>query len=84
MISQTGEHSAGKNTTSVLGLYRNIVQNEGVVGLWAGNGANLLRIFPAKGIVFSSNDFYKSSLKSMFNIPEGENITGILAFIAVS
>lgn len=40
-------------------LYRSIIRNEGILGLWAGNGANLLRVFPAKSIVFSSNDFYR-------------------------
>jgi hypothetical protein len=75
MLSQTGEHgiispdnsnnNIGKNIKSnritPLQLYKSIIQNEGVLGLWAGNGANLLRVFPAKSIVFSSNDFYKSA-----------------------
>jgi hypothetical protein len=61
MLSQTGEH--GSTTTkriTPLQLYKSIIQNEGVIGLWAGNGANLLRVFPAKSIVFASNDFYRS------------------------
>ena len=58
MLSQTGEH--GLKQTSVLSLYRNIIKNEGVIGLWAGNGANMLRIFPAKAIVFSTNDMYRA------------------------
>lgn len=63
MLSQTGEHGASSGRTkkmSAVQLYRSIIQNEGVIGLWAGNGANLLRVFPAKSIVFASNDFYKS------------------------
>ena len=44
-------------------LYRDILRNEGVIGLWAGNGANLLRVFPAKAVVFSSNDFYRQSIQ---------------------
>lgn len=67
MISQTGEH--GAKSSSVVNLYRRIVANEGVKGLWAGNGANLVRVFPAKGIVFSSNDVYRSFLKRMFSVP---------------
>jgi hypothetical protein len=59
MLSQTGEHGG---THSIVGLYRDILRNEGWKGLWAGNGANLLRIFPAKAVVFSSNDMYKSML----------------------
>lgn len=60
MLSQTGEHGAAKGVKlTPIQLYRSIIQNEGILGLWAGNGANLLRVFPAKSIVFSSNDFYR-------------------------
>jgi hypothetical protein len=66
MLSQTGEHGITISTTTTankritpLQLYKSIIKNEGILGLWAGNGANLLRVFPAKSIVFSSNDFYK-------------------------
>jgi hypothetical protein len=60
MLSQTGEHGASPGSkVTPLQLYRSIIQNEGILGLWAGNGANLLRVFPAKSIVFSSNDFYR-------------------------
>ena len=38
MLSQTGEH--GLQQTSVSSLYRNILKNEGFIGLWAGNGVN--------------------------------------------
>lgn len=56
MLSQTGE---GR---SIVELYRTILQREGVLGLWAGNGANLVRIFPAKAVVFSANDVYRTQL----------------------
>lgn len=70
MLSQTGEHGIIINNNSKtnsnkkprippLQLYKSILQNEGILGLWAGNGANLLRVFPAKSIVFSSNDLYR-------------------------
>jgi hypothetical protein len=58
MLSQTGEHGS-KQKQSALSLYRSILANEGVLGLWAGNGANLLRVFPAKAVVFSTNDIYR-------------------------
>ena len=41
----SGGTSGGKNV-SILELYKTIIRNEGVIGLWAGNGANLLRVFP--------------------------------------
>ena len=52
MLSQTGEYGKGKTNgskvknVSVMELYKSIIRNEGVIGLWAGNGANLLRVFP--------------------------------------
>ncbi len=49
MLSQTGEHGHGAKKgakVSILDLYKSILRNEGVLGLWAGNGANLLRVFP--------------------------------------
>lgn len=69
-------------STSVIQLYRTIVQNEGIIGLWAGNGANLLRIFPAKGVVFASNDYYKSMLRSLSHTPSDQALNGSLSFLA--
>lgn len=67
MLSQTGEHGAAKGVKlTPFQLYKSILQNEGILGLWAGNGANLLRVFPAKSIVFSSNDFYRSCCGSLY------------------
>jgi Mitochondrial carrier protein len=54
MLSQTGGSSG-----SILGIYKSILQREGILGLWAGNGANLLRIVPNKAVVFSTQDLYK-------------------------
>jgi Mitochondrial carrier protein len=71
MLSQTGEHSLKSSSSStrpsIVGLYRDIIKNEGVLGLWAGNGVNLLRVFPAKAVVFASNDFYKHLLSQLSN-----------------
>jgi hypothetical protein len=84
MLSQTGD---GK-TTNVPLLYRNILQKEGILGLWAGNGANLLRVFPAKAVVFSSNDVYKQVLKRTFcggsshEPAAASSLPGYLAFCA--
>ena len=88
MLSQTGEHglkqakSSGPKSTSILDLYRSVVKNEGIIGLWAGNGANLLRIFPAKGIVFSCNDFYRLMLRKLAGVPDEQALTGGISFLA--
>lgn len=52
---------------------------EGVIGLWAGNGANLLRVFPAKAIVFSTNDMYKSFL---CRLTDTDQPTGTISFLS--
>jgi solute carrier family 25 phosphate transporter 23/24/25/41 len=71
MLSQTGEH--GLKQTSVVSLYRNILKNEGVIGLWAGNGTNLLRIFPAKALVFSANDLYQDMFRRLLSAMSEHN-----------
>ena len=82
MMSQTGEGGKG-----AVGIYRGIIRTEGVMGLWAGNGANLVRVFPSKGVVFASNDFYKVTLCSAFGVPyvqDGQNVKapGNISFMA--
>jgi hypothetical protein len=65
MLSQTGESSTKPGRgggESVVGIIKNVLKTEGVAGFWAGNGANLIRIFPSKGVVFTSNDVYKQEL----------------------
>ena len=52
IMAQTG---ASKNAFDTLA---SIYATEGVRGYWRGNFINCARIFPARGILFSSNDFY--------------------------
>lgn len=63
-------------------MYHNIIAREGVLGLWAGNGANLLRVFPAKAVVFASNDFYKSQLRNVLHMDKSVALPGHWAFLA--
>jgi hypothetical protein len=79
MLSQTGEHGGAH---SIVGLYKDILRNEGWRGLWAGNGANLLRVFPAKAVVFSSNDFYKSLMRKLTGQSEHEALSVSSSFLA--
>jgi hypothetical protein len=53
--SSNGFFATMQNITNI---YRSIIKNEGILGLWAGNGINLLRVFPNKAIIFSTNDIY--------------------------
>ena len=36
-----------------------VFRSEGIFGFWAGNGANLARTFPARGLAFATNDVLK-------------------------
>ena len=81
MLSQTGEHGI-KDSVGILGLYRSIIRNEGILGLWAGNGANLLRVFPAKAVVFSCNDKYRELLYQMTGTPRDQPLAGQFSFLA--
>jgi solute carrier family 25 phosphate transporter 23/24/25/41 len=68
MLSQTGEHGVVVNKKpTTLQLYSSIMRNEGILGLWAGNGANLLRVFPSKSIIFSTNDLYRTKLGTLYH-----------------
>jgi len=88
MLSQTGEHGLKSSSAGILGLYRSILKNEGALGLWAGNGVNLFRVFPAKAMVFSSNDMYQEFFRRNFSSAtiassDGKNkVRPIYAFLA--
>jgi solute carrier family 25 phosphate transporter 23/24/25/41 len=80
MLSQTGEHSS--KSGSVVSLYRAIIKNEGIIGLWAGNGANLLRIFPAKAVVFSANDMFQGTFRKLSNTRDTQKLHHTYAFVS--
>jgi len=58
ILCQVGE-SRGFVSTFVA-----VVRNEGVLGLWRGNFANVIRIIPNKGVLFMCSDTYKGLLRS--------------------
>jgi hypothetical protein len=41
-----------------------IYRDEGVLGLWKGNGANVIRTIPNFAVKFAANDFFKDFLKA--------------------
>ena len=76
MLSQTGE-GGGR---SALALTRHVIKTEGVSGMFAGNATNLLRIFPSKGVVFASSDYYRKMLRFLAGVPEGTQAPGAVSF----
>jgi len=55
------QNAAYKDLGVVSGL-RNMIKNESFWGLYKGNGAQAIRIFPYSGIQFFSFEFYKTSV----------------------
>jgi solute carrier family 25 phosphate transporter 23/24/25/41 len=78
MMAQTGEGGSG----GVGAILRRILKTEGVAGLFAGNGANLLRVFPAKAVVFSSNDVYKSLIINAMDLQDTKKKPTYVGFTA--
>ena len=52
----------GRDTSFVEAL-RRVWRTEGFQGLWAGNGASILRVFPARGIAFAVNERLRPYVK---------------------
>ena len=74
LLAQTG-NSRGISSTAI-----SILESEGWRGFWRGNGTNCFRIFPAKGILFATNDFYKDLLRHSFKIEGRADPTSLSFF----
>ncbi|GAB5366273.1 hypothetical protein AAMO2058_001130000 [Amorphochlora amoebiformis] len=83
ILAQTGESSLGAVSTIV-----QIVREEGMSGLWRGNTVNCLRVFPAKAVLFSANDMWKSNFRWVLGretLPTGVGfLSGSLAGMTAS
>lgn len=62
-----GLRHAGAPPRSMRQLVQDVFREDGVVGFWRGNAANVIRIIPNKGIVFFANDKIKAAM-----LPEGQ------------
>ena len=56
--AQTSSHTGFEKNT--LKFTKNIMQKDGISGLWKGNGMNCIRVMPHSAIQFVSFDLYKS------------------------
>ncbi|PFH38118.1 carrier superfamily protein [Besnoitia besnoiti] len=64
-VSQRAVAASGKKYSGVLASLRLVVQEEGVAGLWRGNGANACRAAAAYAVKFPTNDWACSLLERM-------------------
>eukprot|EP01084_Bolivina_argentea_P282603 483773_1 len=51
MLNQTGA-----THDTIVGTLRQVIRNDGILGLWRGNFANCVRVFPHKSILFTINE----------------------------
>eukprot|EP00494_Astrolonche_serrata_P032582 UN32851 len=58
VMQQTG--GGYKEKKSIMETAR-IIKSQGYGGFWRGNFINSLRVFPSRGILFATNDFYKEN-----------------------
>lgn len=65
IMAQTGGWVDG----SSMSTYRRILSEEGIRGLWRGNVVNCIRIFPARGILFSTNDTVNALFAKFYHVP---------------
>lgn len=77
VLAQTGAIEKG-----ILHSAREIFESEGFRGYWRGNFTNCIRVFPAKGVLFATNDIYRGWLRSLLGI-SGPNPTS-LGFVSGS
>mmetsp|Transcript_59620 Transcript_59620/g.98396 ORF Transcript_59620/g.98396 Transcript_59620/m.98396 type:complete len:296 (+) Transcript_59620:38-925(+) len=76
MLNQTGA-----THDTIIGTLRRILQSDGTVGLWRGNFANCVRVFPHKSILFAVNEQLQKKLhirSSMSSFATGA-ISGLIA-----
>jgi len=73
LLSQTGFGNHG-----LLQLISDVFREEGPRGLWRGNSINCIRVFPNKGILFASNDMYKSLFDERFGDAISTTLQGFL------
>jgi len=73
LLSQTGFGNEG-----IMRLISDVWSTEGVLGFWRGNAINCIRVFPNKGILFASNDIYKSLLNEFFGNQISTTLQGFL------
>ena len=67
ILKQVQSYYASNKYTGLSGSLRYIYHNEGLLGYFKGNLANLTRVIPNYAIKFPMNDIYKSKIKNYYN-----------------
>ncbi|KAJ8011609.1 hypothetical protein DPEC_G00060030 [Dallia pectoralis] len=72
-------HSSKSNRITLLGGFKQMINEGGVTSLWRGNGINVIKIAPETAIKFMAYEQYKKLLT-----PEGEKVQTYQRFMAGS
>lgn len=67
-------HNVHYANYGIIESFKKIVQQEGFLSLYKGNGAQMLRIFPYAALQFTSYEFYKRMNKKIFKEEASERI----------
>lgn len=59
LLQLQGMSSDPKRYAGIVRTLRAVVRADGVRGLWAGNGANVVRVIPVHGLKLSGNDVFR-------------------------
>lgn len=70
--------------TNIINAFKSVIKEEGYLGLFRGNGVNLLRIVPNSAIKFSSFDLYKMITDKSFPESKSAFAVAIRSFLAGS
>eukprot|EP01083_Nonionella_stella_P022706 62766_1 len=68
-------NQTGATHDTIIGTLRHIIRTESWSGLWRGNFANCVRVFPHKSILFTVNE----KLRKQFTSPSSSFLTGAIS-----
>jgi len=58
-----GMRGGTRKYTSIFSSFKTVIKEEGVVSLWKGNGANVVRVIPVYALKFGFNDKFKDMFR---------------------
>ena len=79
IIAQTGVLEGGNRQTA-----KHIFKTEGLRGFWRGNLTDCIRSFPAKSILFASNDYWRATFHKSLNLKKNQRLPPSMSFLSGS
>jgi len=80
VMQQTGGGLKNVKSVSMIEIALTIIKSkQGILGFWRGNFINSFRVFPDRGILFASNDHYKTFISGLLHRSKKDTLVGLLA-----